>query len=61
MLVSKEADEDLSLKESLGVRLHVLMCGACRNYRCNIRFLQRACKAMTSPSQTNSRSPEDMH
>ncbi|WP_019939642.1 zf-HC2 domain-containing protein [Bordetella sp. FB-8] len=44
-LISKEADERLSLKETLTVHVHMMMCNACRNFRSNIHFLRRACQA----------------
>ncbi|TAM55891.1 MAG: zf-HC2 domain-containing protein [Paraburkholderia sp.] len=47
-LISKEVDEGLNLKESLDMRLHVMMCSACRNYRGNVNFLRHACKAASS-------------
>ena len=48
-LVSKEVDDSLSLKERLDMGMHIMMCGACRNYRSNIRFLRRACKEAATP------------
>lgn len=53
-LVSKEVDDGLSLKERLDMGLHIMMCGACRNYRSNVRFLRRACnEAATSGRHTD--------
>jgi predicted anti-sigma-YlaC factor YlaD len=57
-LISKEVDEGLNLKESLEMRLHVMMCGACRNYRSNVNFLRRACKAAATPSQSPDEPPK---
>jgi predicted anti-sigma-YlaC factor YlaD len=58
-LISKEADEGLSLKESLDMRLHTMMCSACRNYRSNVNFLRRACKAAATPSTLRDEPPKD--
>ncbi|TAM04975.1 MAG: zf-HC2 domain-containing protein [Paraburkholderia sp.] len=44
-LVSREADERLTLKETFDMRVHVMMCSACRNYRTNVQFLRQACRA----------------
>lgn len=57
-LISKEADEGLSLKESLDMRLHVMMCSACHNYRSNVKFLRRAWKAAATPSQSQDEPPK---
>jgi predicted anti-sigma-YlaC factor YlaD len=43
-LVSKEVDDRLSLKETFELRMHVMMCNACRNYRTNVQFLRQACR-----------------
>jgi len=48
-LVSKEVDDRLSLKERLDLRLHLMMCRGCRNYRSNVRFLRRACEEAATP------------
>lgn len=50
-LISKEADERLSLKETLDMRMHVMMCGACRNFRSNIQFLREACRTAAPTDQ----------
>ena len=57
-LISKEADDGLNLKETLDVRLHTMMCSACRNYRSNINFLRRACKTAATPSQSHDEPPK---
>jgi predicted anti-sigma-YlaC factor YlaD len=50
-LVSKEVDDGLSLKEKLDMGLHIMMCGACRNYRSNVGFLRRACREAAKPGR----------
>lgn len=42
-LMSQEMDRPLSLGERLGLRLHVLICSACDNYRRQMRVLRDAC------------------
>jgi hypothetical protein len=54
-LVSREADERLTLKETFDMRVHVMMCSACRNYRSNVQFLRQACRTAGAPDQ-----PDDM-
>jgi hypothetical protein len=56
-LISKEADERLSLKETFDMRMHVMMCSACRNFRSNIQFLRQACRAATPGDQTEDPAP----
>lgn len=38
-LASKKLDNKLSWRESLGIRMHVLMCGVCRCYALEINKL----------------------
>jgi hypothetical protein len=51
-LVSREADERLTLKETFDMRVHVMMCSACRNYRSNVQFLRQACRAAGAPDHS---------
>ena len=41
-LVSMSYDKRLSWRERLGVRLHLLVCDACRNFTQQMRFLREA-------------------
>lgn len=43
-LMSQEQDRRLSLAERLGLRLHVLICAACENYRRQMGILHDACR-----------------
>jgi hypothetical protein len=43
-LMSQEQDRPLSLAERLGLRLHVLICAGCRNYRRQMNVLRAACR-----------------
>lgn len=43
-LMSQEQDRSLSLVEAIGVRLHVLICRACGNYRRQLAVLRDACR-----------------
>ncbi|TAM55906.1 MAG: zf-HC2 domain-containing protein [Paraburkholderia sp.] len=58
-LVSREADEELTLKETLDIRLHVLMCSACRNFRSNVQFLRRICKVAAASDNPTDGVPDD--
>ncbi|AJY27184.1 zinc-finger family protein (plasmid) [Burkholderia thailandensis 34] len=60
-LISKEADDGLNLRESLDMRLHIMMCSACRNYRSNVAFLRRACRSAAPPELSPDPSPKDGH
>ncbi len=57
-LVSKEVDDSLSLKERLDMGMHIMMCGACRNYRSNVRFLRRACQEAATPTRGSDETKE---
>ena len=43
-LMSQEQDRPLGLGERLGLRLHMLICSACSNYRRQMRVLRAACR-----------------
>ncbi len=44
-LISQGMDRSLSLRERLGLRLHLLMCYGCRNAGQQLEFIRHACKA----------------
>ena len=43
-LMSQEQDRSLTLVERLGLRLHVLICAGCNNYRRQMGILRAACR-----------------
>jgi hypothetical protein len=43
-LMSQEQDRPLSLAERVGLRLHVLICAGCANYRRQMAVLRAACR-----------------
>lgn len=43
-LMSQEQDRPLTLAERLGLRLHILICSACSNYRRQMSVLRAACR-----------------
>ncbi|MEJ2453577.1 MAG: zf-HC2 domain-containing protein [Candidatus Thiodiazotropha sp.] len=43
-LMSQEMDRELSWHERLALKLHVLMCDGCANFRNQMAFLRRACQ-----------------
>jgi hypothetical protein len=47
-LMSQEQDRRLALAERIGLRLHVLICSACSNYRRQMAFLRQACRRFGS-------------
>ncbi len=47
-LMSQEQDRELSLAERIGLRLHVLICVACSNYRRHMGILRQACRRFGS-------------
>jgi hypothetical protein len=46
--MSQEQDRRLGLAERIGLRLHVLICSACSNYRRQMSFLRQACRRFGS-------------
>ncbi len=54
-LVSLSHDKRLSWRERLGVRLHLLVCDACRNFRRQMLFLRDATRrfALEQPDTDN--------
>lgn len=61
-LVSMSYDKRLSWRERLAVRLHLLVCDACRNFTRQMRFLREATRRFArEQSETDQRirlSPE---
>ena len=47
-LMSQEQDRPLSLAERFGLRLHVLICTGCNNYRRQMAVLRAACRRFGS-------------
>lgn len=44
-LISEATDHELALCDRLGLRVHLYICGACRNYRRSIRILAELMRA----------------
>ncbi len=42
-LLSQQRDRTLSAYETVSVKLHLMMCGACSNLRNNLDLLHKAC------------------
>lgn len=42
--LSEAQDRELSLTEKLQLRMHLAMCGGCRNFSKQIDFLRAACR-----------------
>ncbi len=54
-LLSQSLDRPLSFRERLSLRLHLLMCGACRRFAKQLRFLRRAMAAMETRALADGR------
>ncbi|MGZ3158156.1 MAG: zf-HC2 domain-containing protein [Burkholderiaceae bacterium] len=48
-LISEELDRDLPLMDRVRVHLHLLACGACKNFDGQMRLLRRAMRRLTVP------------
>ncbi len=54
--LSEGLDRDLSLSEKLQLKMHLAMCGGCRNFSKQMNFLRAACKRYAGkPAQDESR------
>jgi predicted anti-sigma-YlaC factor YlaD len=42
-LMSQQLDRELSARERMVLRLHVMMCSGCRNFEDNMAFLRQVC------------------
>jgi len=58
-LVSQSLDRQLSLRERLGVRLHLMMCGMCRRYRKQLAFIAKASRQLLGRSSSTSALPPE--
>ena len=47
-MMSQELDRKLSWRERLALRIHVMMCDGCTNFRKQMDFIRRACRAHSS-------------
>ncbi len=54
-LQSDGFERTLSLSERLRLRIHLLMCGACRNYASNIELLHRLFHTIRSRKESDER------
>lgn len=52
-LLSQGLDRPLSFKERLSLRLHLLMCDACRHFAEQLRFLRQAAAEVEMRTLTN--------
>ena len=46
-LMSQSQDRQLGLRERLGLRLHLLICGGCTNFNKQLDFIRSACRRMS--------------
>ncbi|HCY16658.1 MAG: hypothetical protein A2Z93_14945 [Curvibacter sp. GWA2_64_110] len=47
-LLSEAQDRELSVTEKLPLRMHLLMCQGCRNFKKQMAFLREASRSYTS-------------
>ncbi len=57
-LVSQSLDRQLSLRERLGVRVHLMMCRMCRRYRRQITFISKATRQLLGRRSPTTLPPE---
>lgn len=43
-LISEQLDRELSRRERMGMKFHLMMCTGCSNFRNNMRFLRKVCQ-----------------
>jgi hypothetical protein len=55
-LMSNDMDRRTTLHERNQLRLHLITCSGCRNYRRDLHMLRRACRALVGRSGGDSSS-----
>lgn len=45
-LMSDALDRPVTLRERMGLRLHLAFCRGCRNFEKHMAFLRRACRSL---------------
>lgn len=59
--LSEAQDRDLSLPEKLQLKMHLAMCGGCRNFSKQMDFLRAACRRFAgTPVQDKNRHDRDI-
>lgn len=43
-LLSEQLDRELTKSEAISLKVHLMMCTGCTNFRNNIAFLRKACE-----------------
>lgn len=51
-LLSESLDRPLSWREILALRLHLMMCGACRNFARQLRYLHQWSASLSSKTES---------
>lgn len=46
-LMSQSQDRQLTLRERIGLRLHLLICGGCTNFNKQIGFIRNVCRRLS--------------
>ncbi|SAL42315.1 hypothetical protein AWB67_01659 [Caballeronia terrestris] len=46
-LLSNDMDGETTLHERNRLRMHLITCSGCRNYRRDLQWMRRACRSMT--------------
>lgn len=47
-LLSQQMDRELSVKERVALKFHLMMCTSCTNFKNNMRFLRKTCEHIVS-------------
>lgn len=56
--LSEAQDRDLSLAEKLQLKMHLAMCGGCRNFSKQMDFLRTVCRRYTDRKVHDERRPD---
>lgn len=56
--LSEAKDRKLSLSEKLQLKMHLAMCGNCRNFSKQMDFLRATCKRYTDKRTPDERRPD---
>lgn len=51
-LMSEQLDRKLSTGETVSLKLHLMMCTGCANFKNNMTFLRKACERVVHDTKT---------
>lgn len=53
-LLSESQERELTLKERMALKMHLMMCSGCKNFGSNLQFMRKAMRDYASGNNRNS-------